>query len=115
MTPAFIMCVGVTMLLLGATANLLVWSHAQGVVQLAAEEAARQGVAVGHVAACRARAAQVVDAGLGSLAHGVQPARCALSPQGIQVEVAATLPPWLPALPPLRTVGSASVHGPTAP
>lgn len=96
-TPAFVATVGLTLVLLVMVANVLAVHHARGVLQAAVEEGARQAIAAG-APACLARV-QAVVAGLGAMGEGVGAPYCQVGPEGAQVTLSASFPPWLPALP----------------
>ena len=97
-TPAFVVAVGLTMVLLVIAANALAVHYAAGVMQAAVEEGARQGVAAGP-AACTTRAQSVLEAGLGVMVEGVAPVACAVSGDGATVTLTAAFQPWLAGLP----------------
>ena len=110
-TPAFVATVGCTMILLVTVANLLVLRYADGILQSAVEEGVRQGLATGEAASCAARAAEVVEAGLGPMTAGVAPAVCTIAADGATAGVTATFPGWLPLVPTHDTAATARRTG----
>ncbi len=88
-----------TMVLLVMFTNVLAVHYARGVMQAAAEEGARQGLALGTVAACDQRARAVVDTGLGAMADGISTVSCGVDGDGVSASLTAAFPPWIPLLP----------------
>jgi hypothetical protein len=108
-TPAFVGCVGLSMILLVVVANAYVVHYARGVMQAAVEEGGRQGVALGDVGACLDRVVAVVRSGLGTMADEVGDPGCTLGPDGAVVSLHASFDQWLPGLPPRVTEVRAQV------
>jgi hypothetical protein len=96
-TPAVLLAVGFTLVLLVMAAQLLAVHYARGVLQAAVEEGARQGVAAG-VAACQDRVTSLVD-GLGAMGDGIGPVDCQVQDSGAAVRLTATFDGWLPGTP----------------
>ena len=114
-TPAFVACVGLTMVLLVMAANAYVVHYARGVLQSAVEEGARQGAAVDDAVACTNRIRDVVGSGLGTMSDQVDPPSCLRGPQGWLATVDATFDGWLPGMPSTATHARASVALPGGP
>jgi hypothetical protein len=113
-TPAFVACVGLTLLLLVMAANALVVHYARGVLQGAVEEGARQAVAAGDPAACAQRVTAAVVQGLGSMADEVAAPACTLDPLGATASARATFAGWLPGAPATDVQVTASATGRSA-
>jgi hypothetical protein len=114
-TPAFVACVGLTVLLLAMATNLYAVHYARGVLQGAVEEGARQGVADADAARCAERVDAAVRGGLGSLARQVEPSTCTVTGAGAVATVQARFTPWVPGVPVTTARAEAVVHGLTTP
>lgn len=114
-TPAFVVCVGLTLVVLVMAANLYVLHYARGVLQAAVEEGVRQGLAAGDAGLCGARADAAVRDGLGVMADQVTPATCTVGSGRVTASVDAAFRPWLPGVPAWPASAQAVITGRTVP
>lgn len=100
-TVQVLLAVGLSLVLFTMLTNVLIVSYARGVVRAALDEGVRAAaVAGGGEGHCVARAdAFLGDLLGGSMASGVGPVDCTLTPDLVTATVEADFPGWLPGVP----------------
>ena len=106
----------ITLIIFMAAINLIVDEYGKGAIRTAVDEAAQagslQGAPGGPLAACQAKAAQVMSGLLnGPFGHGIH-INCTLTGAQVTATAAGNLPAWLAIIPvdTIRVVGSAPIE-----
>ena len=99
-TAQYVVAVAFSLIFLVMLVNIVVFQYGRGVVQAAADEAARAAAPVdADIAACSVRGDEVLDAGLArSMRAGVH-VTCVSSGDWVIAKATASFPGWLPLVP----------------